>query len=202
MSRQSWWDEDESRERRLREMVAEGLSFSAIARALGTTRSAAIGKANRVGLSARARSTPNVSRAERRQARDRAHDILKAPMIEPMPAFASSWRSTPRPVKPYVEPDSGEVPLVTSIGDLEDHHCRWPIGDPRSESFGYCGHRKVRGMPYCEAHCRVAYAVPENEAVNGVRIAAGGQIGSGAGDGAKNETGASEGARTRETETA
>ena len=40
---------------------------------------------------------------------------------------------------------------------LESEHCRFPYGDPRSESFHYCGHPKAGKQPYCEGHARIAY---------------------------------------------
>jgi GcrA cell cycle regulator len=34
--------------------------------------------------------------------------------------------------------------------------CRWPIGDPQSEDFHFCGERKRPGHPYCDTHVRSA----------------------------------------------
>jgi GcrA cell cycle regulator len=34
--------------------------------------------------------------------------------------------------------------------------CKWPIGDPASESFSFCG-RNVEAGPYCQDHAAVAY---------------------------------------------
>lgn len=40
-----------------------------------------------------------------------------------------------------------------SIADLEPHHCRWPIGNPKSGTFGYCGCQRENALtPYCEEH--------------------------------------------------
>jgi GcrA cell cycle regulator len=36
--------------------------------------------------------------------------------------------------------------------------CKWPIGDPRSSEFGFCGKPAVQGRPYCAEHCAAAYA--------------------------------------------
>jgi GcrA cell cycle regulator len=35
--------------------------------------------------------------------------------------------------------------------------CKWPIGDPSSDSFSFCGRRSDDGTPYCVEHARVAY---------------------------------------------
>jgi len=41
---------------------------------------------------------------------------------------------------------------VKSTADLKPNHCRWPIGDPKHKDFGYCGHPRLAGHPYCEPH--------------------------------------------------
>ena len=35
--------------------------------------------------------------------------------------------------------------------------CAWPIGDPATEDFHFCGGPVEPGTPYCAAHCSVAY---------------------------------------------
>ncbi|WP_334175797.1 GcrA family cell cycle regulator [Pseudoxanthobacter sp.] len=40
---------------------------------------------------------------------------------------------------------------------LTEQSCRWPIGDPGSEGFSFCGKRSETGIPYCAHHARIAY---------------------------------------------
>lgn len=40
---------------------------------------------------------------------------------------------------------------------LKPNQCRWPIGDPDSENFHFCGEPVFVGKPYCYEHCRQAY---------------------------------------------
>ena len=40
---------------------------------------------------------------------------------------------------------------------LYEKKCRWPIGDPGTEDFFFCGTAPKPGQSYCEYHCRVAY---------------------------------------------
>lgn len=49
---------------------------------------------------------------------------------------------------------------AVTIAGLEANHCRWPVGDPRSSDFRYCGADKHSGHSYCPAHCRAAYTEP------------------------------------------
>ncbi len=40
---------------------------------------------------------------------------------------------------------------------LKPNQCRWPIGDPDSEDFHFCGETVFAGKPYCYEHCKQAY---------------------------------------------
>ena len=43
------------------------------------------------------------------------------------------------------------------MANLKPNQCRWPIGDPDSDSFHFCGEQVFSGKPYCYEHCRQAY---------------------------------------------
>ena len=56
------------------------------------------------------------------------------------------------PAKP-----SPEVADKTSLLDLNDRICKWPIGHPGEPDFHFCGNPSNPGFPYCVDHCGVAY---------------------------------------------
>jgi GcrA cell cycle regulator len=56
------------------------------------------------------------------------------------------------PAKP-----SPEVAAKTSLLELNDRICKWPIGHPGEPDFHFCGEQANPGFPYCVAHCGVAY---------------------------------------------
>jgi GcrA cell cycle regulator len=56
------------------------------------------------------------------------------------------------PAKP-----SPEVADKTSLLDLNDRICKWPIGHPGEPDFHFCGNQANPGFPYCVQHCGVAY---------------------------------------------
>ena len=56
------------------------------------------------------------------------------------------------PAKP-----SPEVADKTSLLDLNDRVCRWPMGHPGEPDFYFCGQAANPGYPYCVEHCGVAY---------------------------------------------
>jgi len=56
------------------------------------------------------------------------------------------------PAKP-----SAEVADKTSLLDLNEKICKWPIGHPGEPDFHFCGKPSNPGFPYCVDHCGVAY---------------------------------------------
>jgi GcrA cell cycle regulator len=56
------------------------------------------------------------------------------------------------PAKP-----SPEVADKTSLLDLNDRVCRWPMGHPGEPDFHFCGEKVNPGFPYCVEHCGRAY---------------------------------------------
>jgi GcrA cell cycle regulator len=49
---------------------------------------------------------------------------------------------------------------------LMPHDCRWPIGDPQSVDFHFCGEPKQDGHPYCEKHVRSASTPSRQRNIN------------------------------------
>lgn len=56
------------------------------------------------------------------------------------------------PAKP-----SPEIADKTSLLDLSDRVCRWPMGHPGEADFHFCGEAVNPGFPYCVEHCGRAY---------------------------------------------
>ncbi|HXH53275.1 MAG TPA: GcrA family cell cycle regulator [Sphingomicrobium sp.] len=56
------------------------------------------------------------------------------------------------PAKP-----SPEVADKTSLLELNDRICKWPMGHPGEPDFHFCGAPANPGYPYCVQHCGVAY---------------------------------------------
>ncbi len=70
----------------------------------------------------------------------------QAPPIAPAP---------PRrlvPAKP-----SKEIEGKTTLLDLNDRICKWPLGHPGEPDFHFCGEKVNPGFPYCVDHCGHAY---------------------------------------------
>lgn len=44
-----------------------------------------------------------------------------------------------------------------SLMELTERHCKWPIGDPATDKFWFCGLSSEPGKPYCETHIELAF---------------------------------------------
>jgi GcrA cell cycle regulator len=154
MEGMSWTDE---RVEMLKKLWADGLSASQIAGELGgITRNAVIGKVHRLGLSGRAKS-PSSSAPRPRKARSHSHMLRVArPSMRGNTALAHAYEYE-------VEAEPELLDNVIPIGqrrnllELTEDTCRWPIGDPGSPEFFFCGGQALTSLPYCAYHSRVAY---------------------------------------------
>ena len=138
----------------LKNRIDAGLSCGQIAREIGVSRNAVIGKENRLGLS-RFKST-----IAGQPERPGAPNIAR-------PRIATQHRTLALRAKPplaFVEMP-GDSANRRSLFELQQWHCRWPIGDPTAEDFGFCGNKPVDGLPYCPAHARAAYRPGTREPV-------------------------------------
>ena len=155
----SWTDE---RVEQLKKMWLDGLSASQIASELGDgiSRNAVIGKVHRLGLSGRVKS-PAPPRPPTRQEPWRGRrDAPAAPVVHGNLAVAVEARPAPAPAPRPVPRRDVVVPISERVGimDLRESMCRWPLGDPASPDFRYCGAKMQIGVgPYCTYHARIAY---------------------------------------------
>ncbi|WP_271299320.1 GcrA family cell cycle regulator [Sphingomonas sp. CV7422] len=66
--------------------------------------------------------------------------------------------STPAPPRRLVPAKpSPEIAGKTTLLDLNDRICKWPLGHPGEPDFHFCGDKVNPGFPYCVAHCGHAY---------------------------------------------
>lgn len=66
--------------------------------------------------------------------------------------------ATPAPPRRLVPArPSPEIAGKTSLLDLNDRICKWPLGHPGEPDFHFCGDTVNPGFPYCVAHCGQAY---------------------------------------------
>jgi GcrA cell cycle regulator len=157
----SWTDE---RVETLRKLWLDGRSASQIAAELsnGITRNAVIGKVHRLGLSGRVKApapaAPRPRPAKPQQSVQRP--VASRPMT-PISRGNTALAYAPQTEMMIIEKPAEEVVIPMServtITDLREAMCRWPLGDPATSDFRYCGAKSPVGTPYCGYHARVAY---------------------------------------------
>ncbi|MCK1577854.1 GcrA family cell cycle regulator [Bradyrhizobium sp. 174] len=163
------WSDD--RIEQLKKLWEAGLSASQIAAELGggISRNAAIGKIHRLGLSGRAKGYPGPSKRQTKPPRPlpgpsrRVVALRKAIEEASNDTHASNLEAAAEFDPSVISVSDAEIPAerrVSSIIELEDHHCRWPVGEVGTPGFFFCGGNKLDGLPYCAGHCRAAYQSP------------------------------------------
>ena len=150
-----------------------GASGSLIAAAInrdhGTafSRNAVIGKVHRLGLAGRAVDAPRTGMPRAARTRDGAESIRPSRPGDERRAFPSPlWRLARPPVdtadRVAVDDIAPPVGRRCSLLELDDAACRWPVGDPGTPEFYFCGGKPLAGRPYCAYHAALAYqpAIP------------------------------------------
>ncbi|MEM9047604.1 MAG: GcrA family cell cycle regulator [Pseudomonadota bacterium] len=153
----------------------------------GVTRNAVIGKVHRLGLSNRTNGAAGKDEArpaaaappppeetpvteEIAPSAPAAED--KQPVAETRPGIREAV-----PGRPAANPSPPQQPTASDVSSealanlaviesrarklnlmqLTERTCKWPIGDPATEEFWFCGLPAAPGKPYCEAHVAVAF---------------------------------------------
>jgi hypothetical protein len=147
-----FWSEE--RTERLIELRKLSLTFAAIAKDLGCSRSQCTGKARRIGLMGDIEEM-NSRRRELRAAK-RAKGWSDPRYGDPKPGIRKP--PAPRPTRAKISvPDMSvrECPAPEVLGvdllSLSLSSCRWPVG--RSDGgYLFCGTEALRSKPYCAYH--------------------------------------------------
>ncbi|MES2539462.1 MAG: GcrA family cell cycle regulator [Pseudomonadota bacterium] len=111
---------------------------------------------------------------------DPAPAAPRAEAPRPAPAAPAASNVTALPVRKAIVPAGQPLPPQPSLNEispealasvrevekrarkltlmeLTERTCKWPIGDPATEDFWFCGLPSLPGKPYCEAHVGVAF---------------------------------------------
>ena len=138
----SWTEEKITK---LRELWTKGHTASQIADLLGdTTRNAVIGKAHRLNLEARAPSKQTSQNQNKSEPKTNNKKIF-APM------------SRKAKFQSILLDKSFEAENPTSLENLTEKTCKWPIGHPDEEGFYFCGRSPEGEFPYCKLHVLYAF---------------------------------------------
>lgn len=157
-----WTPGPGGRVEQLKSLWEAGLSASQIAGEMGNiTRNAIIGKVHRLGLSGRYKNPIQGRPARKPRVRRTIPETFSfrrgappSPQRRDEGVPGCDMPPGPAPLEPDEQPI--QVQRVT-FAQLEDRHCHWPVGDPRSDSLFFCGGPATQGEKYCRFHCLAAY---------------------------------------------
>lgn len=136
----------------LKKMWTEGLTTNEIAKKLGVSKNSIVGKVHRLNL--KARPSPIKKKEETTSVNNSStvddsgkssSKIIKKISITPVNISSSN----------EIRQDS-----CLKLTQLDNHTCRWPIGDPRDDNFCFCGKAVRGGQTYCEEHSAIAFVKP------------------------------------------
>jgi len=77
------------------------------------------------------------------------------PAGQPLPPQPSANEISPEALAKVNEVEKTAKKL--SLMELTEKTCKWPVGDPATDDFWFCGLPVQQGKPYCEAHVGVAF---------------------------------------------
>ncbi|MGH7070644.1 MAG: GcrA family cell cycle regulator [Acetobacteraceae bacterium] len=161
----------------LRGLWDEGRSTAEIGRHIGMSKNAVVGKAHRLNLPPR----PSPIRREAGPHPARPQTTARAPTLPPLGAVRAGRMApsgAPRPHTPPSAPPGDTIGPAAAIGAAaeiapspppapvvalgspprgREMACCWPLGDPGTSGFHFCGAAALAGKPYCAQHAQLAY---------------------------------------------
>ena len=156
------WTED--RVELLSKLWLNGVTAAEITSQLGgTTRNAVIGKAYRLGLSNQKRQKKTSHEEETEEAESAAVETDSAPIAETDDQeIALDALDADDDASEGTVDDATSARLAEALSEklqlmqLSEKTCKWPIGDPATDDFWFCGLPSMPGKPYCEPHNKLA----------------------------------------------
>ncbi|MDF1802969.1 GcrA family cell cycle regulator [Thalassovita sp.] len=82
------------------------------------------------------------------------------PAGQPLPPQPSANEISPEALAKVNEIEKKAKRL--GLLELTERTCKWPVGDPATDDFWFCGLPVQQGKPYCEAHVGVAFQPMSN----------------------------------------
>lgn len=160
----------------------EGGSGAEIASEIGDgfTKNSIICKMHRLGLSfqggsrdGRSAGQPRTPRASKPAISVKARSAVKAQarsverMFKDRPATVSKASSILYDRSPLPTPEMPDTEFfgAEAVRALTDNACKWPVGDPLTPSFRFCGCERSGTYAYCAYHARMAYRTSDKRVI-------------------------------------
>lgn len=153
---------------KMKALLEKGMSTAEIGKKIGMSKNAVVGKLNRLGWNNKStasatKKTPAKKEIVIKVKPAKKEPVKKVPLpvvkkIEAAPKTSAAKGSTSS--KKNLVEHQHMIQHAVELAMLRSDQCRWPIGNPDSEKFHFCGAKVFPGKPYCYEHCRTAYQMP------------------------------------------
>lgn len=168
------WDQDTIN--LLTRLWAEGHSTAEIARRMGASKNAIVGKAHRLDLDGRPSPIRRPLTPEERTSRavptppkvtlpplGQTFAPL-VPVAEAAPIFLPNVYGAAELARALAQAAPAKKPVFTAPAPpppaplfRKSVECCWPIGEPGTKAFRFCDDNSIPGRPYCGEHAKLAY---------------------------------------------
>jgi GcrA cell cycle regulator len=163
--------------KKLKALLGKGLSTSEIGKRLGISKNAVVGKLHRLGWNssvgdadagAKKSAVSKKSAAAPKKTTGKKGVVaavkpVKLPKVDSKKALRAKPVAPDKPKRVTIRSSKESavhqrmVQHALEMANLKPNQCRWPIGDPDSDGFHFCGNPVFVGKPYCYEHCKQAY---------------------------------------------
>ncbi len=140
----------------LRTLWADGHSATRIGQMLGVSKNTIVGKAHRLKLPGRA--SPIRRRVPGEQGAEQLGRLPAPKLADTKPLAGCGAVAPGQAVRvPAMLEEPKAKPAARPSHAVAREPCCWPIGQPGSRSFRFCGEVAITGRPYCNEHAALAY---------------------------------------------
>ena len=117
------------------------------------SRNAIMGKLYRLGMTNKKSRSPTIN------SDDNVSPSVRPARLEPPPRFRPKLPKSPSVANAQFLEALASERRPCSLLQLSNHTCRWPIGDPSTNDFGFCGIAEADmtvSRPYCKFHTQLS----------------------------------------------
>lgn len=173
--------------KKLKALTGQGLSTSEIGKKLGMSKNAIVGKLNRLGWNLKAGGVDANGSVKKTVKKTKSETAAKKTLVKPKAKTKTvakvadkakkatavskkpkAVKKVEKQVKETVKTKKTKSPKNLAMhqriirhslemANLKPNQCRYPIGNPDTEDFHFCGEPVFVGKPYCYEHCKDAY---------------------------------------------
>ena len=100
-------------------------------------------------------SKKNIEKSQNDIDQKTKNESVSSDVAEVFPGISAATELDKKALADMIELEKRAKKL--SLMELTERTCKWPIGDPATDEFWFCGHQAENGKPYCKTHVAIAF---------------------------------------------